>query len=99
MRSLGGIQYTDTDVIRIEVGMTGLEEDETAELLLDLVHDGTSVHQSSAILRSGIQTVPLNIGGKLEVGGYEMQAQIAGSQRCVTRTIRLIASPWEEKTP
>jgi len=96
MRPLGRVQYADTDVIRIEVGMTGLEEGKTAELLMRLVRDSETVRQSSAILRSGIQAVPLKVVGNLDTGDYELQAQITGSQRTVAETIRVISSPWEE---
>jgi hypothetical protein len=99
MQPLGRVQYADADVVRIEVGMTGLEEGQTAELLARLVRDGQTVRRSSAVLRSGIQTVPLELGGKLDAGCYELQAQIAGSRRTVTRTIRVISSPWEEEAP
>jgi hypothetical protein len=99
MQPLGWAQYADTDVFRIEVGMTGLEEDQTAELLVRLVRDSETVRRSSAILRSGVQTIPLEIGGDLKAGCYELQAQIAGSQRTVSKTIRVISSPWEEKIP
>jgi hypothetical protein len=99
MRPMGGIQYADTNVIRIEIGMTGLEENETAALQLGLVRDGETVCRSAASLRSGLQTVPMDIHGKLEAGGYDLQAWITGSQRRVTSSIRVIASPWEENTP
>jgi hypothetical protein len=99
MQPLGRVQYADTDVVRIEVGMTGLEEGKTAELLVRLVRDGETVHRSSAMLRSGIQSVPVEVGGKLEAGRYELQTQIAGSTRTVTETIRIISSPWQEETP
>jgi hypothetical protein len=99
MQPVGRLQYADTDVVRIEVGMTGLEEGQTAELLVRLVRDSKTVRQSSAVLRSGIQAVPLKVGGKLDAGCYELQAQIAGSQRTVSETIRVISSPWEEEAP
>ena len=99
MRPVGRVQYADTGVVRIEVGMTGLEEGQTAELLLRLVRDSETVHRGSAVLRSGIQTVPLEVGGDLDAGCYELQAQIAGSQRTVTETTRVISSPWEEEAP
>jgi len=96
MQPLGRVQYADTDVVRVEVGMTGLEEGQTAELLVRLVRDGKTVRQSSAVLHSGIQAVPLKVGGNLDAGRYELQARIAGSQRTVTEKIRVISSPWEE---
>jgi hypothetical protein len=99
MQPLGRVQYADTDAVRMEVGMTGLEERQTAELLVRLVRDSETVRRSSAVLRSGVQTVPLEVGGDLEAGCYELQAQIVGSQRTVTETIRVISSPWEEEGP
>ena len=96
MRPLGTVQYADTEVVRIEVRLTGLEEGQTAKLLVRLVRDGETVRRSSAIVRSGVQAVPLEVGGSLNAGCYELQAQIAGSQRTVTETIRVISSPWEE---
>jgi hypothetical protein len=99
MRPLGRVQYADTDVVRIEVGMTGLDEGQTAELLVRLARGSETVRQGSATLRRGIQTVPLKMRGDLDVGDYELRAQIAGSQRTVTKTIRVISSPWEEKAP
>jgi hypothetical protein len=41
----------------------------------------------------------LEVGGNLDAGCYELQAQIAGSKRTVTETIRVISSPWEETAP
>jgi hypothetical protein len=96
MRPLGSVQYADADVVRIEVRLTGLEKGHTAKLLLRLRRDDETVRRSSAMVRSGIQTVPLEVGGNLDDGCYELQAQIAGSQRTITRTIRVISSPWEE---
>jgi hypothetical protein len=96
VRPLGEVQYADTDVVRIEVRLTGLEEGQTAKLLVRLVRDGETVRRSSAVLRCGLQTVPLEAGGNLEAGRYELQAQVAGSRRTVTETIRVISSPWEE---
>jgi len=99
MRPLGRVQYADANVVRVEVGMTGLEREQTAKLLVRLVRDGETVRQCSAILRSGIQLVPLEFGGSLKAGGYELQARIAGSQRTVAETIRIVSSPWEEQAP
>ena len=84
MQPVGRLQYADTDVVRIEVGMTGLEEGQTAELLLRLMRNSETVRQRSTIVRSGVQTVPLEVGENLDVGRYELQAQIAGSQRTVS---------------
>lgn len=99
LQPLGRVQYADADVVRIEVGMTGLEEGQTAELLMRLVRDSETVRQGSSLLHSGIQAVPLKVGGNLDAGCYELQAQIAGSHRTVTEKIRVISSPWEEKAP
>jgi len=99
MRPLGRVQYADTDVVRIEVGMTGLEEGQTAKLLVRLVRDSETLRRSSAILRCGIHAVPLEVGGNLDAGCYELQAQIAGSQRTLARTIRIVSSPWQENPP
>lgn len=99
MRPLGQVPYADTDIVRIEVGMTGLEKGQTVELLARLVRDSKTVRRSSAMLRSGIQTVPLEVNGNLDAGCYELQSQIAGSQRTVTKTIRVISSPWKEEAP
>ena len=96
MRPLGEVQYADTDVVRLEVRLTGLEEGQTANLLVRLVGNAEAVRRSSAIVRSGIQSVPLEVGGNLKPGSYVLQAQIVGSQRTVTKTIRVISSPWEE---
>jgi hypothetical protein len=96
MRPLGTVPYADTEVVRIEVRLTGLEEGRTANLFARLVRDGETVRRSSAVLRPGLQTVPLEVGGNLEAGRYELQAQVAGSRRTVTETIRVISSPWEE---
>jgi hypothetical protein len=99
VRPLGEVQYADTGVVRIEVRLTGLEEGQTAKLLVRLVCDGETVRRSSAIVRSGIQAVPLEVGGNLNAGHYELQAQIAGSQCTVTQTVRVISSPWKEEAP
>jgi hypothetical protein len=96
MRPLGRVQYADSSVVRIEIGLTGLEKEQTANLLLRLVRDGETVRRSSAIVRSGVQAIPLEVGGNLDAGSYDLQAQIAGSDRSVTETIRVISSPWEE---
>ena len=99
MRPLAQVPHADTDIVRIEVGMTGLEEGQTVELLARLARDGKTVRRSVALLRSGIQTVPLELNGNLDAGCYELQARIAGSQRTVTETIRVISSPWKEEAP
>ena len=96
MRPLGEIQYADVNVVRIEVDMSGLKEGQTAKLLMRLVRDGKTVRESSAVLKSGLQAVPLEVGGRLDEGLYELQAQIASSKRTVSQTIRIISSPWEE---
>jgi hypothetical protein len=61
-----------------------------------LSRDGETIRRSTATVRSGNQTVPLEVQGNLDAGSYELQAQIANSQRVVTDTIRVISSPWEE---
>jgi hypothetical protein len=76
--------------------MTGLEEGQTANLLVCLLRDGETVHQASLIVHSGNQTAPLEFGHALEVGYYELQARVADSKRTVSETFRVISSPWEE---
>ncbi len=93
---LGAVQYADADVVRIEVRVTGLENGQTTKLLLRLVREGETGRRSSAVVPSGTRAVPLEVGGNLNPGRYDLQAQIAGSQRTVTQTIRVISSPWEE---
>jgi hypothetical protein len=99
MHSLGEIQYADARVVRVRVRMTGLDERQTAELSLRLTCQGKTVCRSSTVVRSGSQTIPLVISEQLDVGRYELQAQIADSKRVVTNTLRVISSPWEEKVP
>jgi hypothetical protein len=94
VQPLGAVQYADADVVRVEVRVTGLENGQTAKLLLRLVREGETVRRSSPVVPSGTRAVPLEVGGNLNPGRYDLEAQIAGSQRTVTQTIRVISSPW-----
>ena len=98
MRPQGHVHYNDTAVIRIDIEMSGLMEGQTAELRLGLVRDGDPVCDRTVAVRSGRQSIPLELGGDLRAGLYEIQARIAGSQRAVRETIRIVASPWDEES-
>jgi hypothetical protein len=76
MRPLSGLHYADADAIHVEIELTGMAEDESAEVLARLVTDGATVRQGSARLGSGPHTIPLSVGGGLPPGEYEVQAQI-----------------------
>jgi hypothetical protein len=95
MQPLGQVQYTDTGVVRVEVEMTGLEQEQTARLLLRLVRDDETSWQGSATVGPGMQTVPLEIGGNLDGGSYQLQARIEGGQSTISQPIRFIRSPWQ----
>lgn len=99
MRPAGRVHYADAEVIRVDVDLAGFDEDQTAELALRLVRDGQILRQSSAAVGPGLQTLPLQTGGKMQAGFYELQAQIAGSERAVCETVRIVPSPWEEVSP
>ncbi len=95
MQPLSFALYADVPVIRVEVGLTGMDADETAEVLTRLVRDEATVRQGSATLGSGVHTIPLEVGGDLAPGSYELQAQIVGTDRAVADAVRVISSPWE----
>ena len=95
MTPLNRVQYADTDVVRVEVELTGMEYDETAEVLARLVCDGSTVRQSTARLGAGVHTIPLAVEGDLPVGDYQIQVQVVGSGWTVEEPMRVISSPWE----
>ena len=99
MQPLSFAQYADAPVLRVEVGLTGMDEGETAEVLTRLVRDGTTVRQSSATLGPGVHTIPLEFGADLAPGSYQVQAQIAGTERVLSDRMRVISSPWEGEAP
>lgn len=95
MRPLNRVQYADTDVVRVEVELTGMDEGETAEVLARLVCNDSAVRQSSARVGQGVHTIPLRVGGGLPVGDYQVEAQIVGNDRTLSAPMRVISSPWE----
>ncbi len=95
LQPVANLEYADTDVVRIEVDLTGVDEGETVEVLARLVRDGSTVRQSSATLANGRQTIPLTVGGGLPAGTYTVQAQIVGNDRTLSEDVRVISSPWE----
>jgi hypothetical protein len=99
VRPMGQVHHADASSIRIEVRMTGLEEGETAQLSLRLLRNGKTVRRSAAEVLSGSQSVALEVGDNLEVGRYELRAQVAASKRIITTPLRVISSPWEEEIP
>lgn len=95
LQPLNRVQYADVDVVRVEVELTGLEEDETAEVLARLVCNDAAVRQGSMRLGQGVRTIPLKVGGNLPAGDYQVQAQIVGNDRTLSQPMRVISSPWE----
>ena len=95
MQPLNRLQYSDAPVIRVEVELTGLEEGESAEVLSRLICNGTTVRQGTARMGPGVGTIPLQVGGNLPVGEYEVQSQIVGNDRTVSAPMRVITSPFE----
>lgn len=95
MQPLSFALYADVPVIRVEVGLTGMDAGDTAEVLTRLVREEAIVRQDSASLGPGVHTIPLEVGGDLAPGTYELQAQIVGTERLLTDTLRVVSSPWE----
>ncbi|MGC9317863.1 MAG: hypothetical protein ACP5KN_07505, partial [Armatimonadota bacterium] len=95
VRPLNQVAYADADVLRVRVKLTGMDEGEAVEVLTRLVDDGETLRQSATTLGDGTHTMPLQVGGRLEPGEYEVQAQIVGSDRTLSETIRMVSSPWE----
>jgi hypothetical protein len=95
MQPLNRVHYADAGVVRVQIELTGLEDGESAEVLARLVCNGSPVRQGTARLTSGVQTIPLKVGGSMPVGDYQIEARIVGSDRAVTEPMRVISSPWE----
>lgn len=98
VQPLSRVAYADVDVLRVRMKLTGMDEGETVEALARLVHGDETVRQSAATLGNGTHTIPLHVGGKLEPGDYAVQAHIVGSDRTLSRSIRIVSSPWEGDT-
>ena len=60
--------------------LTGMDEGESAEVLARCVGGG-SPSARPARLGPGVHTLPLEVGGALPTGDYEVQAQIVGGER------------------
>ncbi|MFP4250453.1 MAG: hypothetical protein ACLFU7_12385 [Armatimonadota bacterium] len=97
MQPLSHLHYADSDVIRVEVELTGMEDGESVEVLSRLLHDGSAIRQSSARLGPGVSTIPLQIGGGLSPGEYEVQAEVVGTDYTLSEPMRVISSPFEEE--
>lgn len=95
MQPLSEVIYSDSQVLRVRVRLTGMEEGATAEVLARLIRGGQTVHQSSAKLPPGTHTIPLRLDGGLEDGRYGVRTQIVGSEHTVESTVRVVPSPWE----
>lgn len=95
MQPLNHVHYADVAVVRVQVELTGMDEGESAEVLARLVGGGSTVRQTTARLGPGVHTLPLEVGGALPTGDYEVQAQIVGGERTVNAPVRVISSPWE----
>ncbi len=92
---LNRVHYADVSVLRVRVELTGMEDDERAEVLTKLVRNGSPVRQSSARLGPGVHTIPLDVGADTAAGDYEVQTQIVASDRTLTAPVRIVSSPWE----
>ncbi len=94
IQPLNEVLYADLAVLRVEVELTGLEPGETAQVEVGLTRGGETVQQASAALAAGVTSVPLPIGGG-GAGQYEVHARVAGTERTLTKTVRVVSSPWE----
>ena len=95
LQPLNQVLYADQPVLRVAVEMTGLEDAATAQVEVALVRDDETVQQASAPLAAGVTTIPLSVEGGATAGEYQVQARVVGSDRTVTKTVRVVSSPWE----
>lgn len=97
VRPLSHVHYADVGVVRVQVKLTGLATDQTAQLVVRLVRDGATLCRNSSTVGPGKHTVPLKLGGSVPVGHYAVEVNIAGSKRILTEAVRIISSPWQEE--
>ncbi len=95
VQPLNQVLYADVPVLRVAVEMTGLEDGATAQVEVGLVRAGEIVQQASVPLAAGVTTIPLPVEGGATTGEYQVRAKVAGSDRELTETVRVVSSPWE----
>lgn len=95
IQPLNQVAYADLPVLRVAVELTGLQDDATAQVEVMLVRGDETVQQASAPLRAGVATIPLPLEGRAQPGEYRVIARVAGSDRTLIESVRLVSSPWE----
>jgi len=95
VRPLNRVLYEDAQVLRIEVEMTGLETGDAVDVEVGLRRDENAIASASVPLCSGESTIPLPISN-VSRGDGVVYARVAGTQRTLTETVRIVSSPWKE---
>lgn len=92
---LTGLMYADAMSLRVQVRIAGLADDVVADMTCALKRDGKTLAEENLAVTRGVQSLLMTLGSaRLVLGECTLEATIEGGQT-VTKTIRIVASPWE----